>query len=291
MRIAHLILTHKKDPAMLERLMRALLHPACDFFIHVDKKTPIAPFLSLAKRPNVFLVSDRVPVYWAGYGTVQATLNGFREVITYGDYDYINVLSGQDFPLRSAEQFVNFLRQKRATEFITCESIEDKWRSAASRIHEYHLINWRVPGKFRLEMVINSILPKRKFPLDFNVVGRSNWFTLSIPAVRYILDFLDRNPAVVRYFKYCWGADEFIFATVLYNSPFRDHIEDNLTYVDWTGCTEGHPRVLGKEDFSALRSSTKFFARKFDPDHDKEILNLLERSISVPEPDTQPFTI
>jgi hypothetical protein len=286
MKIAHLILTHKKDPAQLERLIHALDHPSCDLFIHVDKKTPIDSFVHLTKKPNIFLVANRVPVFWAGYGTVQATLNGFREILARGKYQYINVLSGQDFPLRSAGQFVGFLQQKRSTEFITCESIDGAWRSAARRIREYHLINWKIPGKFKIERIVNRILPKRKFPLDYAIVGRSNWFTISSEAVTYILDFLEKNPAVVRYFKYCWGADEFIFATVLYNSPFRNHIEENLTFVDWTDRTDGHPRVLGQEDFHTLRSSTKFFARKFDAGHDKEIIHLLENWITEHQTDS-----
>src|SRR5262249_41050856 len=140
-------------------------------------------------------------------------------------------------------------------------------------------------GRFTLEKLVNRLLPARKFPLDFAVVGRSNWFTLSSRAVEYILDFLDDNPAVVRYFKYCWGADEFIFSTVLYNSPFRKYIEDNLTYVDWKGRTDGHPRILGEDDIHALRSSPKFFARKFDAGHDIEVIGLLEKWIATtPQP-------
>jgi hypothetical protein len=290
MKVAHLILTHKKDTTQLERLLRALDHPSCDIFIHVDRKTPIDPFLPLTKNPRIFLIANRIPVYWAGYGTVQATLNGFREILARGEYDYVNVLSGQDFPLRSAEQFISLLHQKRSAEFITCESIEDKWRVAAPRIRQYHLINWKIPGKFKLEKLINRILPARKFPLDYAIVGRSNWFTVSSHAVEYILDFLDDNPAIVRYFKYCWGADEFIFSTVLYNSPFRNHIEDNLTYVDWTGRTDGHPRVLGQEDIHALRSSPKFFARKFDDSKDKEVIGLLEKWITSPQQNPVPTT-
>ena len=62
---------------------------------------------------------------------------------------------------------------------------------------------------------------KRKFPFDHKIVGRANWFTLTTKAVKYILDFLDKNPAVIKYYKYCWGADEFIFSTILYNSSFQ----------------------------------------------------------------------
>jgi hypothetical protein len=277
MRIAHLILAHK-NPGQLERMLRALAHPGSDFYIHLDKKVSAAPFEHLVDNKNIFLVGKRAKVYWAGYGTIQATLNGFREILPKG-YDYINVISAQDFPLKTPDYIYDYLAARQGKEFITCESIEDEWREAAPRIKKYHLVNWRIPLKYRLSDLLTKILPPRKFPLDYKIVGRANWFTLTHAAVRYTLDFINEHPEIVRYFKYCWGADEFIFATVLYNSPFRDRIEPNLVYVDWTGQTKGHPRVLVSGDFEALKTSGKLFARKFDMETDPGIFTLLEEWI------------
>jgi len=287
MRIAHLILTHK-NPQQLERLIKVLDHPAFDFYIHVDKKVDQTPFEFLAQKKNVFFIKNRSPVYWAGYGTIQATLNGFEEILPK-KYDYINVTSAQDFPLRSPEQIYQFIADRAGVEFITCQSIEDEWKDAAPRVLKYHLINWRIPGKHRIERLANKMLekklfPPRKFPLDYKIVGRSNWFTLTSPAVQYIRDFLQQHPKVVRYFKLCWGADEFIFASVLYNSTFKDRIRDSLVYVDWTGQTEGHPRILDVGDFDKMKASGKLFGRKFDADIDSRILQMLEESIQKAKP-------
>src|SRR6202021_1156407 len=105
----------------------------------------IKPFLQSAERKNVFMVQRRTKVYWAGFGTIQATLNGFGEILLRGDYDYVNVISGQDFPLKSAEKIYQYIEKRLGTEFITCESIEGSWSIAAPRIRKYHLINWRIP--------------------------------------------------------------------------------------------------------------------------------------------------
>lgn len=279
MKIAHLILTHK-NPAQLERLIRSLDHYGTDFFIHIDKKTDSAPFLYLAEKNNIFMVTRRAPVYWAGFGTIQATLNGFREILDKGGYDYINVISGQDFPLKPAAFIYEYIRERKGTEFITCESIDAEWSAAASRVRIYHFINWRIPGKFTLEKWFNRIMPPRKFPLDHQIVGRANWFTLTTGAVQYALDFLEKHPAVIRYYKYCWGADEFVFSTILYNSAFRDRIVNNLVYVDWTGQTAGHPRILLARDLPALQASEKLFARKMDMEVDPGLFRLLEEWIA-----------
>ena len=274
MKIAHLILAHK-NPKQLERLLNALSHPDFDFYIHVDKKTKAEPFIYLTNKKNVFLVNNRTKIYWAGYGTIQATLNGFREIIPKG-YDYINVISAQDFPLKSADYIYRYINDRQGKEFIMCESIEDEWREAAPRFRDYHLINWQIPGRHRLEKLLNKILPARKFPLDYEIVGRANWFTLTPGAAQYVLDFLDEHPEVVRYFKYCWGADEFIFATILYNSKFRDKILDNLVHVIWYE-GKGHPEILTSKNFNELKASDKLFARKFDVEVDATIIDKLEK--------------
>ena len=280
MKIAHLILAHK-NPAQLERLIDALTHPAFDVYIHLDKKTDIAPFRYLADKQNVFFVANRAPVYWAGYGTIQATINGFRAILPNPAYDYINVISAQDFPLTSAEHIYRHFAENQGAEFITCESIEDKWRDAATRVTRYHLINWRIPGKFKLEKWVNRFLGPRKFPIEgYKLVGRSNWFTLSRGAANYFLDFIGRHPEVRRFFRYVWGADEFIFATVLYNSTFKDSIRESVIYVDWRGQTKGHPKVLTGKDLPEMLASGRLFARKMDMDVDSTLFDLLEKHIA-----------
>lgn len=278
MKVAHLVLAHK-NPAQLERLLHALEHPQFDFYIHVDAKSDIAPFQYLFDNTHVFPILNRTKIYWAGYGTIQATINGFREIVPK-NYDYINVISAQDFPLKSAEQIFHHLLDRKGTEFITCESIDSQWTEAAHRVRLYHFINWRIPGKYRLADIANKLLPARKYPLDHIIVGRANWFTLTNNAAAFILDFLDKNPKIVRYYKYCWGADEFIFSTALYNSAFKPNIVNNLVYVDWSKPeSKGHPKILRTEDFGALTHTDKLFARKFDANVDGQILNKLEEWI------------
>lgn len=274
MKVAHLILTHK-NPQQLEKMINLLEYPGFDFFIHIDKKADAEQFSYLFRRNNIFQVKNRTKIYWAGYGTIQATINGFREIVPLG-YDYINVISGQDFPLKTAAEMYRYFELHKGKEFITCESMDGAW-NVGPRVRNYHLINWRIPGKFRLEKLLNKVLPKRKFPFNWEIVGRANWFMLSNEASAFILDFIDKHPQLERYFKYCWGADEFMFSSVLYNTPaFRHRIIDNFIYVDWS---EGHahPKILGKEDFEQLKMSDKLFGRKFDMDKDPEIIALLEQ--------------
>src|SRR5947208_8882520 len=114
MRIAHLILAHK-NPQQVERLIKALDHPSFDLYIHLDKKSDPLPFAFLARRERVLFIKERTKIYWAGYGTIQATINGFREILPK-NYDYINVISAQDFPIKPAAFLYDYLATHKGTE-------------------------------------------------------------------------------------------------------------------------------------------------------------------------------
>lgn len=277
MKIAHLILAHK-NPGQLQRMLRALEHPAFHFYIHVDRKSDESAFRFLGQMPRVHFVRQRVSVQWGGYSLVQAQLNGMREILDDGDFDYVNILSAQDFPLKPADAILRFFEENRGTEFISATTYDDDpewWDVALCRIRDYHFQNWKIPGKYRLQHLANRILPRRKYPNQDTVVGRSQWFSVTRECARYMLRYLDEHPEVVRFFHYTWGADEFIFSTVVFNSPFRERSRDNLMYTDWSE-RKPNPKLLGTEDFSALVHSGKLFARKFDLDKDSNIFNLLE---------------
>jgi len=55
-KIAFLIAAHS-DPPHLQRLVNALDAHA-EFFIHIDKKQPIAPFTERINQPNVVFLTD-----------------------------------------------------------------------------------------------------------------------------------------------------------------------------------------------------------------------------------------
>jgi len=267
----------------VERLVQALDHPDIDCYVHVDAKSAIGPFVHLENRERTFLINHRTKVYWGQYSLVQATLNAIREVLHRGKYDYVNVLSAQDFPLRPAADFHAFLEANQGQEFITCLTADDKvdwWADAARHVGRYNFHNWNIPGKYRLEQLANKLLPPRKFPIKgYVIAGWSNWFTITAASAGYLLDFLDMHPEVVRFFKYVWGADEFIFSTVIYNSPYTAHVRENLLYLDWTE-GKANPKVLTVADLDVLIHSEKWFARKFDADIDSAVLDRLEAHMS-----------
>lgn len=280
MKIAHLILAHS-EPEQLNRLIKRLWHDDADFYIHIDLKTPIADFLFLADAEHVFFIKKREKVFWGAYSIVQATVNGFEEIIRSGKrYDYINLLSGQDYPLKPVNEIHNFLKSNMGKAFMHTLSVNDEWTEAIPRITKYHLANYSFRGKFTVEKMMNICLPDRKMPNGLIAVGRSQWFTITPKHAAYIVEYLKQNKNVKRFFTYTWGCDEIIFQTILYNSKFReDMVNDNLRYIDWSE-GKANPKTFTIKDADTLLHCGKLFARKFSVKTDVSILDYIDKFIS-----------
>ncbi|WP_438945534.1 beta-1,6-N-acetylglucosaminyltransferase [Sediminibacterium sp.] len=276
--VAHLILVHSK-PGQLMRLVKKLVHNKAAFFIHVDAKTDIQPFKNaLAGVKDVYFVDKRVDIQWATYSMVEATVNGFEAIVASGiAIDYVNLLSGQDYPIQPVAKFHDFLKMNPGKAFMQCLDIETEWTEAISRVRSYHFTHWNIPGKYKIQKILNFFLPRRKLPENLIPVGRSQWFTISLKHVVFIIKRLETNPAFSKFFSYSWAPDEIIFQTLLYNSTFKsDIVNNNLRYIDWS---EGlkNPKMLTKEDFTSMMQSGNFFARKFA--ENDEVLSLIDAEI------------
>lgn len=277
MKVAHLILTYT-NPKLTERLIKRLSHPKFDFYIHVDKKFSIKPYLYLQQYSNVFLVHNREDVRWAGYNTIKATFKCIKEIASTGiKYDYINFISGQDYPIKSADYMVDFFKRNTGKEFIEFESIEENWLEALPRITKYHFVNFTFRGKYSLERLVNLFTPKRKMPGDLKPYGKSMFWILSTECAKYVVDYVESRPQLERFFLFTWGSDEFVFQTILMNSEYKNKLVNNdFRYIDWSA-GGSHPKTLTLQDFEALKNTDDLFARKFSATAQSKLLDMLDQ--------------
>jgi len=276
MRIAHLLLVHEYNSQLL-RLIQRLQHAEADIYIHVDLKTPIENFALLKQLPQVYFIEKRVKVYWGAFAIVQATLNGFEHILSSGkQYGYINLLSGQDYPLQPAEAIHAFFANNPGKAFMEFYSVNNVWKEAIPRINIYHLANYTFAGRYAVEKWMNKLLPQRKMPYGLEAVGRSQWFSIVPQFAQYILDYIKTHPRIVSFFKLSWAPDELFFQTILYNSPHRDAmVNDNLRYIDWSQ-GKASPKTFTLEDLPVLLSSGKLYARKFSEKIDVSVFDKLD---------------
>jgi hypothetical protein len=281
MRVAHLILAHKA-PAQLERLINALAHPQADVYIHLDKKSDFQKFAHLVTRPNVWFTRVRLDVKWGGYSLTQASLEGMREILgTSRPYDFINLLSGEDYPIKPAPAIHAFLARHVGHSFLEYEAQGSAWWQAnASRFSYYHFTEFSFRGRYVLQRVLKALLPRRRPPLPVLYGGNmGGWYTLSRECAAHVLAVLDAQPRLPRFFRFTWGSDEFVVQSIVLNSPLAPTvINNNQRFIDWSG--GGHsPKVLTTADLPALLASPRLYARKFDARQDAAVLDELDQAL------------
>lgn len=283
MKIAVLIFAHKY-PDQLNRLIDLMQNPAFTLFIHLDKAANINDFNSLDSFQNVKYIKNRTRVRWATFSMVTAIINSLIEITNSSKFDYILLVSGQDLPIHHPHSLIEHLNENYGNEFISClpfSKDNDWWKDNLPRVNQYNFQNWKIKGKYKIQKIINSILPERSHPEGYILAGNSSWFCITQVAALYILNVFNKDKKYINYFKYVWGPDEIIFSTILYNSRFRDKIVENLTFVDWSIPNDGHPNILKKTDFNKIINSGKYFARKFDSTVDDEIIEMIINRIKI----------
>ncbi len=273
---AHLIMVHSQ-PDQLGRLIRAIDHPDNLFLVHVDRKSPrrvherIAAFASA--RSNVHLMQPR-DVRWASWSVVATTLAGIAELMRLNaHWSHFSNLSGQDFPLRSQAEIITHLQRRPDANYVEYFD-PTRWISGPDRIRHIRI----EPPWPRRGITLRGVMMNRWEPIlgQTRYWGGSSYFTLTRDFCEHLLAS-PRLAAFQRFFRFSYSADEIFLPTFILDSPWRESvINDNLRLIDFS---EGlpRPRIWTMADRQRLLDSDKFYARKFDPDVDQQIIGLLEQ--------------
>lgn len=267
------VISAYKNAGQLARLVHRLHGGAATrFVLHVDRKTDDALYESMQKgledvEDVTFL--PRHACHWGGFGHVEASLKGIREVLRQGwDPDYVILLSGQDYPIKSNAYIEDFLKRGDGKSFFLHFPLPmSNWtRGGLDRFQRWH---WR-HGRAHVSLPL-----RRRLPLDLRPWGGSAYWIMSRDALRTVAGFVDSNPSYVRFFRHVDIPDELFFATILLNSPEAERCVDfRLHYTEWS--RPPAPAILTTEDYPQLVASTCLFARKFDDAVDENVLDLID---------------
>jgi len=286
MKMAHLIMAYKY-PWMIERMIGAMRHPGFVFYIHLDKKIDKEAFEYLAGLPNVFFIKNRTEVRWAAFSFSEAIWTSVEEILEAGNYDFINLMSGQDYPIKPAEMIYDYFSRHMGRNFLQCSPPDTSWVRETCHIwaSRYHLVDYNFRGRHRVEGILNALLPSRSFPFPYTIYGGQGgaWWTLSTACAQYVVRYLRNNRKFRRYLKHTWGPDEFVPHTLIMNSAYKETtLLNRIWYQDWSS-GGNHPKILQLEDLNALTNSDKLLARKFDDSVDHQVLAKIDSYIlSIP---------
>jgi hypothetical protein len=289
---AYIIIAHK-SPSQLYRLVSRLNDGLSGFFIHIDKKVNLSTFDGLSDFGELVQFVDRVDAKWGSWGLVQGTLNAMKAIKSSGKkFDRIFLLSGQDYPIKSNEYINDFLLKSRHSVFIDYFPIPnyEKWpggdRGGWYRVDKYYI--GLKPYQFFVSKSLNLLstyIPflRRKMPAGMAAYTGSQWWCIDMYALNYILDFDLKNPSYRAFHQFTFVPDELFFHMIIANSTDERLVKsienNNKRLMIWEKPNSAHPNMLTVNDLPAILASDHLFARKFDEDHDSEILDLIDNKI------------
>ncbi|WP_279155157.1 beta-1,6-N-acetylglucosaminyltransferase [Thomasclavelia cocleata] len=279
---AYLIMAHKQ-PELLKKLISLLDNEKHDFFIHIDKKSNLDydDIKNAAHKSNINFI-ERISVNWGGFSQIECELNLLKSAIS-GRYSYYHLLSGFDLPLKSSDEIYDFFENSNNKEFLSFDN-ENISNQILERITLYYLLQEKINRKNYLFYVLDkiSILFQKIFKVNrlknsnLKIQKGANWFDITHKFALYILS---KEDEIYSMYKNTFCADEIFLQTLMVNSKFIDNLyhkkfdDDShaiMRYIDWK---RGKPYVFRKEDYNDLIKSDFLFARKFDEDIDKIIID------------------
>lgn len=292
MKKAYIIMAHRY-PAQLCRLIDRLHDGRSEFFIHIDKTADIAPFTAVqAVGPFVQFV-DRVESKWGSFNCMQASLNGLQAVRESGKhFDQVLLLSGQDYPIKSNEEIDAFFTASPHSIFLDYFPIPNyaKWpgsdRGGWYRVDKYFigLRRWDFLRSKSMNLISTYVpLLRRKVPAGMKPFTGSQWWSVDMYALNYILDYEKAHPEYRAFHQYTFAPDELYVQMILANSTDQ-RIRQSLTptnkrFMLWEKSDSPHPNTLRLSDFDAIKASDHLFARKFDATVDEAILDRIDNDI------------
>lgn len=285
MKIAVLIQCHK-NPKQINLLLDRLNHPKIDCYVHVDKKADFAD--EITKRANVYVLPDeqRISVEWAQISQVDATINLLHAANT-GGYSYFWLISGQDWPICSAEEIVAFFQKHNGENFVKF------WNSKNYGDHQQNNLDKRNQIYFPLGVIGRKTWQKvikrgwveltggynrtwkflMRKQLDAKFYFGSSWWALTKSTVKWIDDYLANNQVYYDFYKHTVCPDESFFHTLVMQSPYANENTDYLTYVRFRRGASS-PDILQNEDFALAKESKYLVMRKVDMDVDDSFINM-----------------
>ena len=279
MKIAVLIQCHK-NAKQINLLLNKLNHPDIDCYLHIDKKADFEE--QVIHRENVFVLprEKRVSVKWAQISQVDATLN-LLHMANGGGYDYYWLISGQDWPLRSTDEIINFFKKHNGENFVRYWNSKNYGKHQQNNLDKRHQIYFPLDiiGRKSWQKIVKrvyveltggynktwKIFMRKQLETDFYF--GSSWWALTGETVEWIINYLGQHEDYYIFYKNTVCPDESFFQTLVMMSPYADNKTDYLTYLHFSEGANS-PDILRASDFPQAKESGCLVMRKVDMDVD-----------------------
>ena len=273
-RIAYILLCHKDPEGIVAQALR--LTAVGDFIaIHFDARARREDFdkihAALAANPNVAFAKKRIKCGWGAWSLVGATLLALRAAVeSFPRATHFYMLSGDCMPTKTAEYAHSFLDAQEVDFIESFDFYASDWIKTGikeERLTYRHWFNERTQKRlFYASLNLQRRLKlARKVPSDIQMQIGSQWWCLRRRTVEWVLDFIDKRPDVMVFFKTSWIPDETFFQTIVRHLvPEAEIRTRTLTFLMFTDY--GMPVSFYNDNYDLLLAQDYLFARKISPD-------------------------
>lgn len=289
---AYLIMVHTQFQ-QVAKLVRLIDDSENDIYLHIDKKVQNAyeifqqEIKPIVKKSNIYFVLQH-KVNWGGYSQIETEIE-LLKTAAEKKYDYYHLLSGADLPLKTQREVHEFFEKNKGKEFVQLGT-KEYIREVRERFQYYWF--WQEylgNGKGVLKNILCKIrygivlIQKfigvdriKNFSNNLEYAAGANWFSITHGLVEYILT---KQKIIDKLFRYSLCCDEIFIQTMILNSEFKKNIYHKkfdgsyqaiMRKIDWE---RGNPYVWNEKDYDELINSEYLFARKFDENVDKNIID------------------
>lgn len=284
---AIMIMAHKN----LGQLCRLIeyFRTNCDIFIHLDRKSAWSAEVidRLYDYRQVKLVSTDYEVNWGGTSVLESELALLQSAYAYGKYGYFHLVSGQDYPVKPLDTFLEFFEKNKGKEYIQYVGIPNpRWEKGTYRRFQYfYPYDWalgrenpRAWVREQVEIQARKGL-KRPIPDEFeSLYGSSQWFSVTDDAAGVLLQYTKDHPAFYNGLWMTFAPEECYVATVLLNKmDMRRIVRSNCRFIRWKYENGNRPANLGVEHFRYLLEEDFLLARKMETPCSLPLLELIDK--------------
>ena len=306
MNIAYLISAHN-DPRQLKRLVEAL-GPNAWCFIHIDKKSDIAPFvevLSCFEGDRIHFISERTDVRWGTILEVDYQMALLKAALEYSHekksdnefrgFDRYITLSGLDYPIKPSRLALEDTFDPSKEYIMGIDMSSDAISHKHTKIyrHARPFFNLKYIGNTsnqRLSVICRKILWALGIqkPLilsnGWHLYKGAAWWAITEPLAEYIYNTYATTPLLKKYFIDSFGSAETLIPTIVFNGPHAKRCIKvtgdypglkaltPLTYIYY----EPIIKILTEEDLPTLLNSGKLFCRKVVSGKSDKLVEQLE---------------
>lgn len=310
MTIAYLISAHT-DPQQLRRLTDALLTPSTHCFVHIDRKSDLAPFVAAIDSPQVHFLEERVDVRWGTILEVDYQMRLIKAALDHPlRFDRLVTLSGLDYPLWSNQRIARYFEENAGHEILSGYDL------ATPGTPDENTIIYRLPRPFfalpflsnqrnqQLSILCRKILTTLGAPLSrslaealrlrksltlpggWHLYKGAAWWAISEELGRYVYDTWTASTTLRRYFTDSFGQAETVVQTIAFNHPdwrarcihFTDHYPGLIALTPLHHIVyDGAIRIWTATDFLTLIHSRKMFTRKLTSAQSLQLIQLIDQ--------------